>query len=79
MLFRSVGPADTARPGVNAIVFPCGDRERLQEAIISLCQNPELYATMARASEEISLAQDVTVAARALSDAVTKLYQLGPR
>ena len=74
-----VGPQDTARPGVNAIVFPCGDTARLQEAIVSLCQNPELYATMARASEEISLAQDVTVAARALSDAATKLYQLGPR
>jgi glycosyltransferase involved in cell wall biosynthesis len=74
-----VGPQDTARPGVNAIVFPCGDLEQLREAMVLLCQNRALCAKMARASEEISLAQDVTVAAQALSSAAHQLVKLGPR
>jgi glycosyltransferase involved in cell wall biosynthesis len=74
-----VGPQDTAQPGVNAVVFPCGDVARLQEAVALLCQNRELCATMGRASERISEAQDVTVAARALAEAAQRLYRLGPR
>jgi glycosyltransferase involved in cell wall biosynthesis len=74
-----VGPQDTARPGVNATVFPCGDIGRLREALVALCQNRELCATMGRASEEISQAQDVKVAARALSAAAYRLQKLGPR
>ncbi len=74
-----VGPQDTARPGVNALVFPCGDIMQLTNALIELYQNRAVYAKMARASEEISATQDVRAAALTLAAAVARLQELGPR
>jgi glycosyltransferase involved in cell wall biosynthesis len=74
-----IGERDAARPGVNALVYPCGDRERLRAAIEALMNDADMYAKMARASELISTEQDVTVAARSLACAARELKRLGRR
>ena len=74
-----IGPNDTARPGVNAVVYPCGDPERLREAIESLYLDRPLHSRMSTASRQISEEQDVTVAARELASAVQQLRAMGPR
>jgi glycosyltransferase involved in cell wall biosynthesis len=74
-----LGASDTAREGVNAIIYTCGDRERLRRALEKLCRDGELYGRMSSASARISQEQDVTVAAKNLAEAAHKLYALGPR
>ena len=74
-----IGPSDTARPGVNATVYPCGDRARMAEAIEELYRNKTLYQQMSIAAEKIARTQDVTVAARELAEATQRLSALGPR
>lgn len=61
-----VGHTDTARPGVNALVYPCGDINALAEALALLARDTSLRARMGRASLDIASTQDVTVAARAV-------------
>lgn len=74
-----IGPQDTAQPGVNAIVFPCGAREELTADLLELCQNRPRYEKMAHASATIAATQDLAAAGRALGQAVSTLHQLGPR
>jgi glycosyltransferase involved in cell wall biosynthesis len=74
-----IGPNDTARPGENALVFPCGDVPALREAILRLARDGGLSKQMGRASEAIALTQDVKVAASQLSEAANRLRNLGPR
>ncbi|MCU1306532.1 MAG: hypothetical protein JWN45_1227 [Acidobacteriaceae bacterium] len=74
-----IGPQDTAQPGRNAIVFPCGDTERLSQAIELLCKDRNLYAAMSSNSTPISESQDEVVAARLLRSAVLCLHEMGPR
>jgi glycosyltransferase involved in cell wall biosynthesis len=74
-----IGGNDTARPDVNTIVFPCGDRDRLREAILSIYGDRDLYARLSAASTEIGAGQDAAIAAQQLSAAVTRLHELGPR
>ena len=74
-----IGPNDTARPDVNALVYRCGDTTALCDKIVSLASDPDLYARLSRESIEISKGQDVAVAARALADASRELRDLGPR
>jgi glycosyltransferase involved in cell wall biosynthesis len=54
-----VGPTDTARPGVNALVYPCGDVGALAQAIGALAGDPALYRRMAEASLRLAPTQDV--------------------
>jgi glycosyltransferase involved in cell wall biosynthesis len=74
-----IGETDTARPGVNAIVYPWGDRERLRAAIELLAKDTCTYRKMSAAAIKISETQDVTVAARQLADAAIRLHEMGPR
>ena len=74
-----IGKNDTAQPDINALIYPCGDRERLREAIERLYFDRDLYNRLSEASTRISESQDVTVAAESLASAVRKLQQLGPR
>jgi glycosyltransferase involved in cell wall biosynthesis len=74
-----VGDSDDARPGVNALVYPSGDREQLQSSIERLYRDRALYERMAAASAEISKDHDVPMAARAMAAAAAKLQRLGPR
>jgi glycosyltransferase involved in cell wall biosynthesis len=74
-----IGPRDTAQPGRNAIIFPCGDTGKLGEAIELLYADPNLYATMSSNSTRIAESQDEIVAARQTISAVHQLHYLGPR
>jgi glycosyltransferase involved in cell wall biosynthesis len=55
-----VGPTDTARPGVNAQVYPCGDIDALARAIRSLASDETLYRRMSQASLELVPGADVS-------------------
>jgi glycosyltransferase involved in cell wall biosynthesis len=74
-----VGPTDTARPGVNALVVPTGDTTKLIDAVEQLRTDPGLYRAMSAAARTIAEGQDVTVAAGALADAARALAEMGPR
>ena len=74
-----IGPNDSAQPGRNAIVYPCGDIRQLSGAIERLCGDRELHRRMSDASVQIARSQDVTAAAEQLAFAVRSLYELGPR
>lgn len=74
-----VGPQDTAQPGRNAIVYPCGDTRRLGQHIEQLYTDRNLYATMASHSTCISESQDEVAATKGMVNAVTRLYDMGPR
>jgi glycosyltransferase involved in cell wall biosynthesis len=74
-----IGMSDTARPGINATVYPCGDVEKLVERIDDLYSDSTRYSAMSGAARKIAMTQDVGVAARDLAKAVHKLRKLGPR
>ncbi len=74
-----VGPNDTARPGENALIHPCGDPQRLREAIEQLRGDAGRLRRMSEASERISAGQDLAAAARGLALAARALHRLGPR
>jgi glycosyltransferase involved in cell wall biosynthesis len=62
-----IGEEDVARPGINAIVFECGDRGQLRAGLERLVSDRDRYLRMSDASIAISKEQDVHVAARALA------------
>jgi glycosyltransferase involved in cell wall biosynthesis len=74
-----IGPNDSAQPGRNAIVYPCGDIQRLADAIERLYRSRDLYNRMSQESLRIAQSQDVVGAARQLACAVRSLYELGSR
>lgn len=74
-----IGSKDTAQPGRNAIVFPCGSTERLSQATELLCQDRNLYLIMSANSARISESQDENNAARLTAHAARQLYEMGPR
>jgi glycosyltransferase involved in cell wall biosynthesis len=74
-----IGPNDTAQPGRNAIVYPCGSIQRLAECIEQLWRDGDLYNRMSAESSRISESQDVVVAAHQVAFAARRLHALGPR
>jgi glycosyltransferase involved in cell wall biosynthesis len=68
-----VGPTDAARPGVNALVYPCGDVPALAERLNELCGNEALRHRMSRASLELAPSQDVSVTVGAVVAALGAL------
>ncbi len=74
-----VGNQDTAQPDRNAIVYPCGDVDRLAAAIQLLYNDQQRYQRMSLSAVQISEGQDVTVAAQLLIDAAQQLYTIGQR
>lgn len=66
----AMGPTDIARPGENALSFPCGDIERLADAILKIGENPARLTAMSLRSQEIfnetSMAQSVAGVKEAL-------------
>jgi glycosyltransferase involved in cell wall biosynthesis len=61
-----VGPTDTARPNVNALVYPCGDIPALKEALCTLVGDSALRQRMGQESLHIAPTQDIHVAAQAV-------------
>jgi hypothetical protein len=74
-----IGAQDTAQPGRNAIVFPCGDTERLAQAVELLHKDGDLYARMSAHSLRVSESQDELAAAQRTASAACLLSNLGPR
>ena len=74
-----IGARDVARPGENALVFPCGEVPALAAALADLCADPARRAALAAASSTIAVEHDVNAAAAALSGAVRRLLEMGPR
>ncbi|MBK8640019.1 MAG: glycosyltransferase family 4 protein [Chromatiaceae bacterium] len=70
-----VGPTDTARPGVNALVYPCGDVGALAQAIGALAGDPGLYRRMAAASLRLAPSQDVKATVASVLLALRHLRQ----
>lgn len=74
-----IGSRDPAQPGRNAIVFPCGDTQRLADAVEALYNDRSLYAAMSSSSARISESRDELVATARVSNAVRRLHAIGPR
>jgi glycosyltransferase involved in cell wall biosynthesis len=68
-----VGETDTARPGVTALVYPCGDVQRLAEAITALATDAKLYRRLAGSAAAVADEQDVSVAVGAVVKALSTL------
>lgn len=68
-----VGPTDTARPGANAIVYPCGDVRALAGALEQLVRDVPLRQRMGEASRSLAPTQDVSVASQAVLRAIAAL------
>ncbi len=66
----AVGPTDIARPGENAIVYPCGDVVALANAILRLGREPEALARMGQASQRIFDELDVHKSVEGMLNAV---------
>lgn len=68
-----VGPTDSARPGVNATVYPVGQIDALADALQTLIQDGALRGRMGRASLELVQQQDVPVTVAAVLRALQSL------
>jgi glycosyltransferase involved in cell wall biosynthesis len=66
-----VGPTDAARPGSNALVFPCGDVDALASILGTLAEDDEKREAMREASRRVVSTQDVQIAV----DAVLKFLR----
>ena len=60
-----VGPTDAARPGLNALTYPCGDVAALADLLAELAGNDEKREAMREASRILAMTQDVQAAADA--------------
>jgi glycosyltransferase involved in cell wall biosynthesis len=74
-----IGPQDTAQSGQNAIVFPCGDTERVAQAVELLCKDRDLYARMSAHSVRVSESQDELAAAQQTASAARQICALSAR
>lgn len=50
----AIGPTSIARPGKNALVYPCGDVAALAQALWRMASEPDLVSRLSSASLEIS-------------------------
>jgi glycosyltransferase involved in cell wall biosynthesis len=74
-----IGPGDTARPGTNALVFPCGNVSSLTNALQRVAADPSLYEKMSQMSRVIAQTQNAEAAAGLLADACSALVNMGKR
>src|SRR5205807_6858124 len=68
-----VGPTDSARPGVNALVYRCGDAADLADRLRELALDPALRSRMSAASRELAPTQDLSICADAVLRAIAAL------
>jgi len=71
-----VGPTDAARPGVNALVYPCGSVPALAEAIRTLAGDTALRQRLASASLELVWTQDTSACVHGVLQAI-RAFGLG--
>lgn len=63
-----VGPTDAARPGYNAVTYPCGDVAALAERLRQVSLESGRLERMRQASLDLAPLQDVECAAQAVGD-----------
>lgn len=68
-----IGKTDVAQPNHNALVYPCGDIDKLSYAIQQLKDSPKKRQIMSEKSKVIAETQDISVAASAIENAVLSL------
>lgn len=73
-----IGVTDTARPGVNALVYPCGDVQALAGCIRQLVSDVDLRRRLAEASYEIATGQEPATTARAVLGSLVYLRDHSP-
>jgi glycosyltransferase involved in cell wall biosynthesis len=66
----AIGPTSIARPGENAMVYPCGDVGALAKLLSRLANEPQTLAVMAAASLRISQELDARMAVQGTLAAV---------
>jgi len=71
-----IGPDDTVRDGENGITYPCGDIDRLSDAMRQLLGSSELCHRFGKHSREIAEGQDVRAAAGKFTEAFRKVMCL---
>ncbi|MCK6478932.1 MAG: glycosyltransferase [Planctomycetes bacterium] len=69
----SIGPTDSARPGVNALVHPCGDAAAIAAAVERLAGDRSLLSALSEGAREVVRHQTPERAAGCLADAVAAL------
>jgi hypothetical protein len=74
-----IGPTYTAQPGVNALVYRCGDGARSLGLIGDLASEPDLRGHLGKASWDIAGRHDARHAASLLARAVGDLAAAGRR
>lgn len=74
-----IGAGDTARPGENAVVFPCGDVERLGAELLGLERDEVRRSALGEASGRVASANDAQSSARLLVEAVRGAVAAGRR
>ena len=72
----AAGPTDVARPGENALIYPCGDTAALAEQLRLISSDPALHQTMSTASERIFSEVDVQASVAGVISALTALIPL---
>ncbi len=68
-----IGPDDTVRDGENGVVYPCGDIDRLADAMARLLEDRELCQRLGERSLEIAEGQETRAAARKFNEAFSKV------
>jgi glycosyltransferase involved in cell wall biosynthesis len=66
----AAGPTDIARPGENALIFPCGDVPALAAAIGQMMDDPAAIERMSRRSHEIFDECDIRQSVRGVRQAM---------
>jgi glycosyltransferase involved in cell wall biosynthesis len=74
-----VSDDDSAQPGRNAVVYPCGDVPSLAQAVADLYESPELHGEMSRAAQEIAATQSIDIAVESLVTAVAQCIGVSSR
>lgn len=74
-----IGEHDTARPGVNCLVYRCGNVAALTATIHRLQEDRGLRERLSAASVKIGRSQDTEAAAAQLEHAVVRLAAMGKR
>lgn len=72
-----IGATDTARPGINALVYPCGDVQALAGCMRQLATDANLRRRLGEASYEIATGQEPATTVRAVLRSLVYLHEHG--
>jgi glycosyltransferase involved in cell wall biosynthesis len=73
----AIGPTSVARPDVNALIYPCGDRAALTNAMLRLMQDDDLFRRMAQGSLEAHADNNLSASLKGLHYAIRTVVRDG--